>query len=150
MSIKLEYSTTAQCKPESVWQAFTEVDRWPEWSDLFAKASWVEGDPWQLGSKLLLEVGQPAAKVKATVSESAAPNRATWSGNVMGVTIEHRFEFLPEPEGTLMQSKIELSGPATFFINGDMQKKGLEMFSNWFDSMKAQAEKLGAKSSAIV
>jgi hypothetical protein len=143
MSIKLEYSTTAQCKLESVWQTFTEVDRWPEWSSLFAKASWIEGDPWQVGSKLLLEVAQPAAKVKATVSESAAPNRAVWSGNVMGVTIEHRFEFLAQADdSTLMQSKIELSGPATFFINGDMQKKGLEMFSNWFDSMKTQAEKI--------
>jgi hypothetical protein len=143
MSIKLEYSTTAQCNTESVWQAFTEIDQWPEWSQLFSKASWVEGEPWKLGSKLLLEVSQPTAKVKATVSEVAAPRQATWMGHVMGVTIEHRFEFIAQPDqSTLMQSKIDLSGPATFFINGDMQKKGLEMFSQWFDAMKAQAEKL--------
>src|SRR6266404_6235482 len=90
MSIKLEYSTTAQCNPESVWQAFTEVEQWPEWSQLFSKASWIEGEPWQLGSKLLLEVSQPTAKVKATVSDVTAPSRATWTGHVMGVTIEHR------------------------------------------------------------
>lgn len=143
MSIKLEYSTTAQCNPESVWQAFTEVEQWPEWSQLFSKASWIEGKPWQLGSKLLLEVSQPSAKVKATVSEVAAPRQATWTGHVMGVTIEHRFEFIGQPDGsTLMQSSIDLSGPATFFINSDMQKKGLEMFSQWFDAMKAQAEKV--------
>jgi hypothetical protein len=146
MSIKLEYSTTAQCNAESVWQTFTEVDRWPEWSQLFSKASWIEGEPWQLGSKLLLEVSQPAAKVKATVSEATAPQKAIWTGHVMGVTIQHQFEFIAQSDGsTLMQSSIDLSGPATFFINSDMQKKGLETFSQWFDAMKAQAEKLAAE-----
>jgi hypothetical protein len=143
MSIKLEYSTTAQCNTESVWQVFTDVSRWPEWSQMFSGASWIEGDPWQTGSKLLLEVAQPPAKVKATVGESAAPNRAQWVGSVMGVTIKHDFQFTPQQDGsTLMQSNIDLSGPATFFINGEMQKKGLEMFTQWFDAMKSQAEKI--------
>src|SRR4051812_48188695 len=105
MSIKLDYSTTAQCSIESVWQAFSEVERWPEWSNLFAKATWIEGNPWTRGSKLLLEVAQPSSKVKAVVSEVTAPDQATWTGHVMGVTIQHRFAFVAQEGGsTLMQS----------------------------------------------
>jgi hypothetical protein len=64
----------------------------------------------------------------------------------MGVTIQHQFEFIAQPDdSTLMQSAIDLSGPATFFINSEMQKKGLETFSQWFDAMKAQAERLAAE-----
>src|SRR5437868_3970523 len=135
MSIKLEYSTTAQCSTESVWRVFAETERWPEWSKLFAKATWIEGDQWKKDSKLLLEIAQPSAKLKTTVAEVAAPNHAAWTGNVMGVTIEHKFNFTVQDDGqTLMQSSIELSGPATFFINDDMKKKGLEMFAEWFEA----------------
>src|SRR3954462_10959913 len=99
MAIKLEHSTVAQCKVESAWQAFTEVERWPEWSKLFSRATWIGGQAWEKNSALLLEVAQPAAKVRAEVSEVSPPNRATWVGNVMGVTIKHSFNFVPQDDG---------------------------------------------------
>jgi hypothetical protein len=143
MSIKLEHSTVAKCSAEAVWQAFTEIDRWPEWSKLFSRATWIGGTPWEKGSVLLLEVAQPPAKVRCEVSEVASPNHAKWTGNVMGVTIKHNFSFSLQPDGaTLMRSDIDLSGPATFFINDDMKKKGLAAFVEWFDAMRGQAERL--------
>lgn len=146
MSIKLEHSTFAKCPVESVWQAFTEVERWPEWSKLFAKATWIGGPPWEKDSVLLLEVAQPPAKVRAEVAEAAAPNRASWKGNVMGVTIKHDFNFAAQPDGnTKMQSYIDLSGPAAFFISNEMKKKGLDAFIEWFDAMRAQAEKVAVE-----
>src|SRR4051812_38692823 len=108
--MKLEHSTVANCSVESAWQAFTEVERWPEWSKLFSRATWIGGPPWEKVSVLLLEVAQPSAKVRAEVSEIAAPNRAAWTGNVMGVTIKHNFNFASQPDGsTKMHSEIELS-----------------------------------------
>src|SRR5437660_829958 len=112
MSIKLEHSTVAKCSVESAWQAFTEVERWPEWSKLFSKATWIGGPPWEKASVLLLEVAQPPAKVRAEVSEALAPARAAWTGSVMGVNIKHNFSFSAQGDGsTKMQSEIELSGP---------------------------------------
>jgi hypothetical protein len=61
----------------------------------------------------------------------------------MGVTIKHNFNFAPQSDGsTKMQSEIELTGPATFFITEDMKKKGLAAFVEWFDAMRGQAEKV--------
>ena len=146
MSIKLEHSTIANCQPESAWQAFTEVERWPEWSKLFSRATWIGGAPWEKGSVLLLEIAQPPAKVRAEVSEIAAPNHAAWTGNVMGVTIKHNFNFTAQPDGkTFMQSDIDLSGPATFFIKDDMKKKGMAAFVEWFDALRGQAEKVAVE-----
>ena len=143
MSIKLEHSTVAKCSVESAWQALTEVERWPEWSKLFSRATWIGGPPWEKGSVLLLEVASPPAKVRAEVSAVAAPGRVSWVGNAMGVTIKHNFNFTAQPDGaTLMRSDIDLSGPATFFISEDMKKKGFAAFVEWFDAMRAQAEKV--------
>jgi polyketide cyclase/dehydrase/lipid transport protein len=141
--MKLDHSTIAKCSVESAWQALTEVDRWPEWSKLFSRATWIGGPPWEKGSVLLLEVAQPPAKVRAEVSGVSAPNRVTWVGNVMGVTIKHNFNFVTQADGTtLMQSDIDLSGAATFFISQDMKKKGFAAFVEWFDAMRAHAEKI--------
>ena len=146
MSIKLEHSTVAKCSVESVWQAFTEVERWPEWSKLFSRATWIGGAPWEKSSVLLLEVSQPPAKVRAEVANVTPPNTAAWTGNVMGVTIKHNFNFVAQADGsTLMQSDIELSGPATFFINDEMKKKGFAAFVEWFDAMRSQAEKVASE-----
>ena len=128
---------------ESAWQALTEVERWPEWSKLFSRATWIGGPPWEKGSVLLLEVAQPPAKVRAEVASVSAPGQVTWVGSVMGVTIKHIFNFAAQADGsTIMQSNIDLSGPATFFISEDMKKKGLAAFVEWFDAMRAQAEKV--------
>jgi hypothetical protein len=143
MSIRLEHSTVAKCNVESAWQALTEVDRWPEWSTLFSRATWIGGPEWEKGSVLLLEVAQPPAKVRAEVLDVTAPNRVTWVGSVMGVTIKHNFNFTAQADGsTLMQSDIDLSGPATFFISEEMKKKGFAAFIGWFDAMRVQAEKV--------
>jgi hypothetical protein len=146
MSIKLQHSTVAKCNVESVWQAFTEVERWPEWSNLFCRATWIGGAPWEKDSALLLELAQPAAKLRAEVAEIVPPNRVIWKGTVMGVTFKHNFSFIQQADGsTQMQSDIDLSGPATFFINDDMKKKGLDGFVQWFEALRGQAEKVAVE-----
>jgi hypothetical protein len=139
--MKLEYSTVAKCRAEAVWAVFAESSRWSEWSTLLAGVHWLEGQPWQAGSVGLIELNQPAFKLKATVKESTPPTRVVWTGAVMGVNIECTFEFLAQPDNTtLMKAAIDLSGPGVFFINDDMKKKGLAAFTPWFDAMRTRSE----------
>lgn len=143
--MKLEYSTVARCRSEDVWTTFTDSTRWSEWSSLLAGVEWTSGDAWQPGSQSVLELAQPAFKLKATMKESAPPNRLVWTGAVMGVSIENVFEFTAQPDGTtLMKAAIDLSGPAVFLINDEMKKKGMAAFVPWFEALKTQAEKLVA------
>lgn len=143
--MKLEHSTTAKCRPEEVWGVFVDADRWREWSTLLAGMTWTQGEPWQLGSQGIIELAQPAFKLKATVKESVPPERVVWTGEVMGVKIESAFHFVAQPGGdTLMRAVIELSGPAVFFINEDMKKKGMAAFTPWFEALRARAEQHAA------
>jgi len=147
--MKLEYSTVAHCRPEEIWSTFTDSTRWSEWSSLLAGVQWTSGEPWQPGSQGVIELAQPAFKLKSTIKEAVPPQRIVWTGAVMGVNFECTFQFTAPPSGvmpdgtTQMQAAIELSGPAVFFINDEMKKKGMAAFTPWFDALKAQAEKLG-------
>lgn len=146
--MKLEYSTVARCRPEDIWKVFTDSTRWSEWSSLLAGVQWTSGEPWQAGSQGIIELAQPAFKLKSTMKEATPPHRIVWTGAVMGVNFECAFQFTAQPSGitpdatTLMHAAIDLSGPAVFFINDDMKKKGMAAFTPWFDALKAQAEKL--------
>ncbi len=147
--MKLEYSTVAHCRPEDIWIALTDSTRWSEWSSLLTGVQWISGDPWQPGSQGVIEIAQPAFKLKSTIKEAVPPQRVVWTGGVMGVDFACTFTFITPLEGTtpattLMQAAIELSGAAVFFINNDMKQKGMAAFTPWFDALKAQAEKLCA------
>ena len=144
MSIKLEHQTVASCSPEQVWSVFSRLEEWPQWSRLFARTAWM-GEPWQLGSEIALDFSQPLLRVTGKVVECTPPRRFVIRGGAMGVNVEHWFDFQPQETGTLMRSGIDLSGPATFFINKEMQRKGLESFSQWFESLRAEAEQNGPK-----
>jgi hypothetical protein len=143
--MKLEHSAVARCAPEDVWKVFTDSTRWSEWSSLFAGVHWTAGEPWSAGSEGLLELAQPAFKLKLSLKEALPPQRLVWTGAVMGVNIENAFEFLGQPDGTtLMKAAIDLSGPGTFFISEDMKKKGMAAFVPWFEGLRGQAEKLAS------
>jgi hypothetical protein len=139
--MKLEYSVSVRCSSEKLWQTFTEVGSWPAWSNLVKEASWIEGAPWVAGSKFLIEITAPSFKLKAEATEVAAPHTFAWKGTVMGVAVEHHFDFATQPDGsTLAKSWIDLSGPAVFFITAEMKKKGLAMFGEFMAGLKQQAE----------
>lgn len=147
--MKLEHSTTAQCRPEDVWGVFADAARWREWSTLLAGMQWTQGEPWQPGSQGVIELAQPAFKLKATVRESSPPSRVVWTSEVMGVKVECAFDFVSQLDNrTLMKAAIDLSGPAVFFINDEMKKKGMAAFTPWFDALRARAEQLAAARSS--
>jgi len=139
--MKLEYSTAATCGPEKVWAVFADSSRWAEWSSLLSGIHWLEGEPWRPGSTGVIELKQPAFKLKAKIKEASAPHKVVWTGAVMGVDIENTFAFTGEPHGpTQMNANIVLSGPGTFFINEEMKNKGMAAFAPWFDALRDRAQ----------
>lgn len=139
--MKIEYATTTHATPEQVWAVFSNMEGWSKWSSFFKESKWVSGTPWTPGSEAFIELAQPSFKVKVKTVEASAPNRASYTTTVMGTTAKQTFDFQAQPTGgTLMKTWIDLDGPAVFFINDDMKKKGTALFAQWFDAMKAQAE----------
>lgn len=110
---------------------------------MFTAAGWV-GEPWQPGSEIFMELSQPALKVKGKVEECTLGQSFTIKGGAMGVEVKHWFEFSPQGTATLMRSGIELSGPATFCLSKAMQRKGLDSFAQWFESLREHAERTAA------
>lgn len=150
MGIRLEYSTTAKCRPDHIWEKFKDMEQWAWWNQVVGQAKWLEGEPWRKGSRFHLELVKPRAlKFKAVILEADAPNKVAWVGKGSGVTGEHWFSFELQPDGTtLMKTWENFSGPGTLFFGNGMKSAVLKMYEDWFAALKFEAERLAREESA--
>src|SRR4051812_12643640 len=88
MSVKLEYSTVANCSPQRVWEQFAKTDKWPQWTTYIQGARWLSGEPWQVGSEIELAIAQPPLKLKGKIVESKPPFVFMIKGGAMGLAVE--------------------------------------------------------------
>ncbi len=144
MAIRLEYSVTAKCKPEHVWQKFQKLEEWPWWNRIVNGTRWLSGPPWQKGSVFNMELVYPRkVAFKPVVLDAAPPNKVGWVGKSFGFTGEHWFSFEAQPDGTtLIKTWEDISGFLGGLIGGKMRQDLLAMHKDWLESLKAEAEKI--------
>ncbi len=150
MAIRLEYSVTAKCKPEHVWQKFQKLEEWPWWNRVVGQVRWLSGAPWQKGSRFHLQLWYPKKmKVDPVIVESAPPNRIAWVGRGIGIKGEHWFSFEPQPDGaTLLKTWEDFSGWLTLFMGDGLKKAIVSMYKDWLDALKVEAEKIAREEHA--
>lgn len=144
MAIHLEYSTSAKCRPEHVWEKLKSVEQWPWWNPTISTARWVSGKPWDKGSRFFMELARPMRfKVTSVIIASEPPNKVAWVGKKAGFTGEHWFSFELQPDGTtLMKTWEDISGLVTLFITKARQAALANIYKTWMESLKFEAERI--------
>lgn len=144
MAIRYHHQLQANCTPEFVWQAFAEVDRWPQWNKIIGSGKWVAGTPWQPGSKMRIQVVSPINfTLEPEVVGAKAPEVVHWQGKGMGVNAEIMFRFVGQADGTTaMEVLEEFTGAATMFVTERMKRDVVTVFDSWLKSLKDEAERL--------
>ena len=150
MAIRLEYSVTAKCTPQQAWKKFEALEHWSWWTRGIAQARWVEGQPWQKGSRFLMQVLQPRnVTFRPVILESDPPRKVGWVGKAAGITGEHWFSFEPQSDGTTMLKTWEdFSGWVTIFWTNGIRKSIVAMYAEWLEALKAEAEKIAREEQA--
>jgi hypothetical protein len=144
MSINLEYSATAKCRPEHIWKVFEKLEQWAWWNPGIGRTKWTSGEPWQKGSHFDMELERPRRlKFDCEVLEPSIPNKVGWRGKGHMTIGEHWFSFEEQPSGTtLLKTWETLSGFGSMFIGKGMQQKTLDSYKLWFERLAAEAEKI--------
>ena len=142
--MRLECQTVAKCRPEHVWKAFADIDRWATWNPVIGQSRWLSGEPWKLGGRFFMELLQPSKmSFKPVIVESNAPNRVAWTGTGPGFKGTHGHEFTLQPDGTTMvKTWEEFSGFVTWFFSTSFKGRLLKMYEAWLKSLASEAEKL--------
>ncbi len=143
MAIRIEYASTAKCRPEHIWQCLQDLQSWPKFDpEAIESAQWVSGTPWTKGARFQIRVRKPLAyTITPEILDAEEPILIHWRGRASGITGEqfYVFKLLPD-EQTEMRTLQEYSGAPLLLLRGGAKTAIEQGVRNLFEKIKAEAE----------
>ncbi|MGA7292481.1 MAG: hypothetical protein WBW53_14870 [Terriglobales bacterium] len=111
---RIEYSVTVPVPVDAAFKAFLNLERLLH-RGIYDEASWVEGQPWQVGSRIRYVISQPVrASISAVVSSISPPRAVSLLNHALGVTVDQHVSFGPDLRGgTRIRITMDLVGKST-------------------------------------
>jgi hypothetical protein len=99
MLSRIEYSVVVPVPPVAAFRAFCDLDRLLH-RGIYDEASWIEGPPWKVGSRIRYVVSVPIQATILSVVTSCDPPRSVGILNhALGITAEQNVTFVSAPKG---------------------------------------------------
>jgi hypothetical protein len=111
---RFEYSVTVPVSVDAAFHAFKDLNRLLH-RGIYEEASFVEGEPWEVGSRLRYVVIKPIKTTISAVVNSLSPPRAiSLLNHALGVTAEQHVTFGPDLQGgTRVRMALDFVGEST-------------------------------------
>ncbi len=88
-----DFKIVLECPLKTVFAIYTDIDRWQNRS-LFGEIRWVQGKPWEEGSRLRIETRVPVrSTIDQVVQHFSANESVSYLSHVFGITCETRVFF---------------------------------------------------------
>ena len=88
-----DFQVVLNCPLETVFSIYADLDRWRN-RNLFGDIQWVQGRPWEEGSRLRIETRVPIRSTIDQVVQHFSPNESvSYISHVFGITCETRVIF---------------------------------------------------------
>jgi hypothetical protein len=111
---RVEYSVTVPVPIDAAFQAFLDLERLLH-RGIYEDASWVEGAPWQVGSRVRYVISRPVpATISGVVTSISAPRAVSLLNHALGITTEQNVSFGPDLNGgTRVRMTMDLIGQSS-------------------------------------
>jgi uncharacterized membrane protein len=125
-----------------VWQVFSDVESWPEWTPSVTSLVGRDGAGLDVGKRFAIK--QPGmSKLVWKVSEIDPGSSWTWVQRSPGVHVSARHWVIPQPGGrTLVRQQLEQRGVLGALVGRLMVKKTKRFLEQEARGLKARAEEL--------
>lgn len=137
-----EDSVEIDAPPRLVWDVFSEVQRWPEWTP--SVTSLVGRDGPALGVGRRFAIKQPGmARLTWKVTELAPGTSWTWVQRSPGVRVSARHDVIARPGGrTLVRQQLDQGGVLGALVGRLMVAKTKRFLELEAQGLKARSEQL--------
>ena len=142
MQFQLDCEVATRCHPSDLWEIFSRIEEWKDWSGVFGQAGWIHGKPWEQGSRFFREMLFPCRiDFEVVVLKCDAPNHVVLLSHGGGLAAEQWLAFVPDGEDiTLIRNEETVVGTPQVTMP-ELRTLLKQFYENWFDNLKAQAEK---------
>ncbi|GAA0595081.1 polyketide cyclase [Kribbella sandramycini] len=108
--MRFEASVTAQAPVERVWQVFSDVERWAEWTPTVTSVERLDDGPLRVGARA--RIRQPKLPVAVwEVTELDAGSYFAWVSTVPGIRTTGEHRVVATAEGTVITAAVTQEGP---------------------------------------
>ncbi|MGB8012786.1 MAG: SRPBCC family protein [Terriglobales bacterium] len=138
----IEYSVTVPVPVDAAFRAFQDLERLLH-RGIYDEASWVEGEPWQVGSRLRYVVVRPVQGTVSAVVTSISPPRAiSLLNHSLGVTAEEHISFGPDLKGgTRIRITMNLVGKSTELSEAAIHEAVTYLVKDALDTVVARCQR---------
>jgi hypothetical protein len=145
---RVEYSVTVPVPVDAAFKAFLDLERLLH-RGIYSEASWVEGAPWQVGSRLRYVVVQPVqTTVSAVVTSISSPRAISLLNHALGVTGEQHVSFGPDLKGgARVRMTMNLVGKSTELSESALHDAVTFIVKDALDSMVALCQRRASSGS---
>jgi len=142
-----EDSVTIDATARTVWDVFTDVERWPEWTASVERVTALDGAGIAVGKRF--EIKQPRLPKLVWEVTALDPGVSwTWRQRTPGNTTLATHELVSQGAGrTLVRQRIEQRGPlgvATGLVMRSLTKRYLQMEGDGIKGRSEQRQRQGA------
>ena len=97
---RVEQAAITRAGPALAWEIFSDLRRWPGFTDLYGDLRWTKGTPWAVGSRMRMELLRPGEFIIDRVITMCRPGDCVaWIDHSRGSTVEQWLTFEVEPNG---------------------------------------------------
>ena len=109
-----EFQVVTNCPLETAFAVYMDIDRWRNRS-VFGDIRWVQGEPWEEGSRLHIETRHPiSSSVDQVLQHFEMNRRVAYISHVFGMTCETRVGFASlSANQTSIHVRMQLVGTAS-------------------------------------
>jgi hypothetical protein len=107
---RVDYSVIVPASSDAAFLAFLNLERLLH-RGIYDEVSWVEGVPWQVGSRLRYGILKPIpATVTTVVTSITLPRSISLLNHALGITAEEHVTFTPDSGGTRVRITMDMVG----------------------------------------
>jgi hypothetical protein len=121
--LNIDYFVTVPVPVDVAFRAFQNLDRLLK-RGIYEEATWVQGAPWQVGSRIRYVLVKPVrATISAVVTAISPPRSVDLLDHALGVTAEQHVSFGPDLKGgTRIRMTMALVGKSSELSDQDLEK----------------------------
>jgi uncharacterized membrane protein len=137
-----EDSVEIEAPAQLVWDVFSNVEHWPDWTASVTSLTGLDGPALAVGKRFTIK--QPGmAKLVWTVTEIDPGSSWTWVQRAPGSLVTARHEVIAQPGGrTLVRQQLDQGGALGALVGRLMVKKTKRFLELEAQGLKARSEQL--------
>jgi hypothetical protein len=143
-----DFQIVLNCPLEMVFAIYMDTQRWCN-RNLFGEIRWVQGKPWEEGSRLRIETQSPIrTTVDQVVQHFKANESVSYLSHVLGITCETRVTFTPVSRGqTAVNVAMQLVGRASRVLDFALAPAITKATRGFFEELRKECETAAVDSS---